>query len=351
MSKPFAVRFELWSIAITPARVGVNSNNTEGRRLRVEKKLCAGVALLVLAAPMITAQAAVVSVDCSKKGASINSAIGKLDRSLSNTVNVTGNCTENILVNGHRDLTIAAQGAATLSSADVNFGTVEIIGSSRVTLSGLTINGGFNGVQCDDRSVCVLSGVNVVGGTGGGLALQKQSTADVIGGSIINSGGNGIGVFGASSVNVSPGPNNTPVVISGHTEPQFQSAYGIFAQDGSFVRVDGATITGNNNGAAGERGAVLKLLGTTITGNSGVGVSVRASTVQVTGAVTNNGSHGIRVRELAYLVFSGATDLTGNVGLYVRCDNVTSTTNPKSLVGSFVPTEEASKTNCPNPNP
>ena len=313
----------------------------------MEKKLCAGVALLVLSAPVATVQAAVVSVDCTKKGASINAALAKLDRSLSNTVNVVGTCTENVLVNGHRDLTIAAQGAATLSPSDANSSTVDAIGSSRLTLSGFTINGGAFGVECDDRSVCQLQRVNIVGGTFGGLGLQKQSSADVVGGSIINSAQNGIGVFGASSVNVISEENGGPVVLSGH------GSYGIFAQDGSFVRIDGGSITGNNNGAGGDRGAVLKLLGTTISGNSGTGVFVRASTAQVAGNVTGNGSHGIWVRALGYLVFAGTTDLSGNGGDSVRCDNVTATTNPKTLTGQdgFLILDPTPKTNCPNSNP
>ena len=313
----------------------------------MEKTLCAGVALLMLTAPAVTAQAAVVSIDCTKKG-TIGLALAKLDRSLTNTINVTGTCTENVVIDGHRDLTIAAQGAATLSPADPDLGTVWIIGSSRVRLTGLTVNSGFAGVQCDDRSVCLLRGVTIVGGIGGGLVLQKQSSADVIGGSIVNSSGNGIGVFGASSVNVSPGENGSSAVISGHV------GNGILVQDASFLRTDDATVTGNTIGVSADRGAVIKLLGeqSNVSNNSGDGVSVRASTAQVTGSVKNNGGRGIRVLQLGYLAITGNTDLSGNGGDSVNCTNVTSVTNPRILTGqSFVILDPVPRTNCPNTNP
>lgn len=298
---------------------------------------------LMLSAPFVASQAATVAVDCAKKGANINDALAKLDRSLSNTVNISGNCIENVLINGHRDLSLVAIGTASLSALDANTATVDVIGSSRVSLRGFTINGGAVGVECDDRSICVLRSVNIVGGSGGGLTLQKQSSVDVFDGSIVNSGAVGVGVYGASSINIRSEATPNPVVISGHLST------GIFAQDGSFVRVDGATISGNSSGVAGDRGAVLKLLGTTITGNTVHGVSVRASTAQVAGSVTGNGGHGIHVQRLGYLVFAGATNLTSNGGQSVQCDHVTSVTNPLTLVGqSFLTFDPTPKTTCPS---
>lgn len=308
----------------------------------MKKKTLHVAAVLILSAPFVASHAAIVAVDCTKKGASVNGALAKLDRSLSNTVNINGSCTENVVVDGHRDLSLVAVGTVSLSALASNTATVRVIGSSRVNLSGFTINGGSVGVECDDRSVCVLRSVNIVGGSSGGLSLQKQSSVDVFDGSIINSGGTGVGVYGASSVNIRSEASPNPVVISGHST-------GIFAQDGSFVRVDGATISGNGSGAFGDRGAVLKLLGTTITGNTYQGVIVRASTLQLLGSVTNNGWHGVEVRRLGYVVFAGNTDLTGNTGQSVQCDHVTSVTQPQNLVGqSFLTFDAIPKTTCPS---
>lgn len=308
----------------------------------MNKKALHFAAVLALSGPFVASDAATVSVDCTKKGASINDALAKLDRSLSNTVNISGPCTENVVVNGHRDLSLVANGAASLSALNAGNATLRVVGSSRINASGFTINGGSVGVECDDRSVCVLNSVNLVGGSSGGLSLQKQSSVDVFDGSIVNSGGTGVGVYGASSINIRSDASPNPVVISGHST-------GIFAQDGSFVRVDGATISGNDSGAFGDRGAVLKLLGTTITGNTYQGVIVRASTLQISGSVANNGWHGIEVRRLGYVVFAGNTDLTGNTGQSVQCDHVTSVTQPQNLVAqSFLTFDAIPKTTCPS---
>lgn len=320
----------------------------ELEEIRLKKNVAGAMVALSIAAPAWTTHAAVVSVDCAKKGASIGSALARLDRSVANTVNVAGTCIENVTVAGHRDLTIAAVGTVSVSPLNTALDTVAINGSSRVTLQGLSIVGGTTGVSCNDRSVCVLRSTNLAGGTQAGLSLQKQSSADVQGSSITGSAGTGIGVFGASSVNVGPDAAGVPSTIANHINTQFGSAYGIFAQDGSFVRVDGAAITGNDSGVGGDRGTVLKLLGTQIDGNGGNGVFVRASTAQVTGSVSNNGGDGIRVDRLGYLVFSGATQVVGNAALSVSCADVTSVTNPKPLTGrAFLTLEPGRETDCP----
>ena len=51
------------------------------------------------------AQAATVTVDCSKK-ASINAELAKLDKFAVNVLVVSGLCVEDVVIDGHRDLTI-----------------------------------------------------------------------------------------------------------------------------------------------------------------------------------------------------------------------------------------------------
>lgn len=314
------------------------------------KTFVAGAVLGVLAVSSIpTAQAAVVAVDCTKRGVSIGAAIAKLDPSVPNTLNVTGTCNENVTVSGHRDLTIAASGTASIAPTNTAADTIAVNASSRLTLQGLSIAAGNTGVACNDRSVCVLRTVSITGGTQGSFALQKQSSGDVQGCSLTGSRGSGVGVFGASSVNIGPDAAGTPTTISGHMSgTQFQTGSGITALDNAFVRFDGGSITGNDTGAFGDRGAVLKLLGTTISGNSLHGVWVRASTLQLAGSVTGNGLDGIWVRRLGFLAIAGDTAATGNGGLSVRCDNVTAITQPQNLFSSPVTMEPGRETNCPN---
>jgi len=67
---------------------------------------------------------------------------------------------------------------------------------------------------------------------------------------------------------------------------------------------------------------------------------------------SNNGTDGVLVHRLGHLVFSGSTPLTGNLRLSVRCQHVTSITNPTTLLpppGNLT-LEEGRETNCPATN-
>jgi hypothetical protein len=308
-----------------------------------KRRMGAAIAL-VLAVPVSSVNAASIAVDCNKK-ASVNAALGKLDRSAANTLTISGSCTENVVVSGHRDLTIVgATGAsltATVVSGDNATDTVTINGNSRVTIQSLLINAGQQGVYCDDRSACILKNVTISGGTVGGLSVQKQSSADVLGtSSIAGSGGNGIGVFGASSVNVGdsddpaapPGP-----VISGH------AGAGAQVQDGSFLRTDNVTFSNNGFGVFADRGAVIKILGalSAVTGSAYDGISVRASTAQVAGTISGPGARGGSgggLKQLAYVQFNGATVTGSGSGgpgaIDVFCVNSSSITNPSPLASA-----------------
>ena len=286
----------------------------------------AAAAAAILFMATASAQAANVTVDCNKK-ASINSALGKLDRSVANTVTIVGTCVENVVVNSHRDLTIVTNGGGVAADVATVSDTIPmyIQGNSRVTLRGLAMSGGGQVVYCDDRSTCILDGVTVSGGLYGGVSAQKQSSLDIVGTtSIAGSGGNGLGVFGASSANV--GAN---VTISGH------GGSGVAVQDGSFLRVDGGTISGNDSGVFVDRGALAKLLGTQITSNTGgSGVFVRASSVQLSGATITGNSSGVFLEHLSFVAFQGGTSVSGNPGGNVICSRPTSTTNVSSACGT-----------------
>ena len=104
--------------------------------------------------------------------------------------------------------------------------------------------------------------------------------------------GTGVGVYGASSVNIAQG-----AVIS------HNKFYGLYLIDGSFLRADGATISDNYWGAFADRGSALKLLGPSslVTNNTDDGVRVQASTAQIGGTISNNGGNGISILKMAFV--------------------------------------------------
>ena len=277
------------------------------------------LAVLFLVVPAFSAQALIVSVDCSKK--SLATEIGKLNKAAENTVNVSGNCNENVVVDGHANLILNGSAGATITATNTPAAiALRIINSSRVRVQTLNL-GAATGenrtvVSCEMRSVCVLNDVTIEGGATG-VGAQDQAAVDIVGGSlIINSSDTGLGVFGASSVNVRPCPllndscaglGSISAEISGHTN------LGIVAQDGSFVRTDNARISGNGTGVLVQRGAVVKILGGPGTPVPGAGIIdnewgmyLRAATAQVGGLVSGN-AIGIEVAALSFLQNAGIT--------------------------------------------
>jgi hypothetical protein len=265
------------------------------------------VLALCFALPAVSAHAGNVSVDCSKK--SLATEIGKLTTVATNTVQISGNCVEDIVIDGHLNLTLVGNGAASISATDPGTTAVSV-NNSQVTFQDLTLNGGASAAGCDNRSICIFRDVTVQGGQSG-LTAQGQSAIDIIGASsIVGSTGSGVGVYGASSVNMRPtwangfdGAELGPV-ISGHE-------VGVIVQDGSFLRTDNVTIADNGLGIEARRNATIKVFGNgsgaVISGNSGWGIRVTQSSVgQIIEDFTGNGT-AVVVGPLSYVTVQGGT--------------------------------------------
>jgi len=291
------------------------------------------------------------TIDCSKD--SLEAELNKLDRSIPNAVEVTGECTGLVTIEGHRDLTLVGIAPASISGVYVpedsaGSTTALDIFDSRVTLQDITINGGNYGLFCSDKSTCILRDVTVQGGHVG-VGVQSQSAVDILGSSqIINSENWGVGVFGASSVNMRPNwdsgfdPFEAGPLVSGHE-------VGIWVQDGSFFRSDNVTVTGNVNGVQAQRDAVIKMFvaydfdndqyavpGAGVTGNAGYGFQIhRNSTAQIGLPVTNNGGSGIRLGSLSFLQNAGLF-FDQNGGDDVSCEDPTAVSNFCEYVYSVV---------------
>ena len=290
------------------------------------------------------------TIDCSKD--SLEAELNKLDRSIPNAVEVTGECTGLVTIEGHRDLTLVGIAPASISGVYVpedsaGSTTALDIFDSRVTLQDITINGGNYGLFCSDKSTCILRDVTVQGGHVG-VGVQSQSAVDILGSSqIINSENWGVGVFGASSVNMRPNwdsgfdPFEAGPVVSGH-------CVGIWVQDRSFFRSDNVTVSGNGvgddclfpGGVQAQRDALIKMFvaydffndqwavpGAGVTGNLGYGFQIhRNSTAQIGLPVTNNGGSGIRLGSLSFLQNAGLF-FDQNGGGNVSCEHLTAVSN------------------------
>jgi hypothetical protein len=299
--------------------------------LNTSSKLALALLLVALA---FSLQAGDTSVKCDKK--SLADTIAKLDKSVPNTVIITGDCNEDIVISGYKDLTLNGLGGASISATVFNpadFGastTALSVENSNVTLRNLTINGGRDAVSCFSRSVCTLHDVTIPSGWGGAGA-QEQSTLNIYGSSSITGLlGTAVGVFGASRVNMSPAawgsgwdPADAGPVLSGND-------LGLHVQDGSFFRSDNVSITHNATGIFAQRNAMLKIFSRPEAGLPGLsfntyeGIFMQLGVaLQIGLPITDNGGDGIWIGALSSAQRAGGLSFSNNGGLDVSCNHPT----------------------------
>ena len=305
-------------------------------------KIIFSLVVILCMLPVGSAVAAkAINVDCSKK--SLAAKLASLDKAKVNVVNVVGTCVEDLVIEGFKDLSLIGDGSTNLSAtvfdpADQSLSTTALtVENSHLSLSSLTINSGAEGLRCFSRSVCNLEDVTVEGGHSG-ISYQHQSQGDIIGNSAIQNSLNiGIGIFGASSVNLRPEPFFNPgtgPIITGH------GSGGVFMLDGSFLRMDGVSITNNGLGILARRNSIIKMFNGELSNNASVGLILTASsTAQLFTEILGNGGDGVALGTLSYATLAAAT-ITGNTGLSVNCQDA-------SVIADHLSGATLDSTNCP----
>ena len=216
--------------------------------------------LVVIGAAGQYAQAATYNVDCSK-----HEHISKALRVLAsanphgpNTINVTGVCRGNFVIQSMDRLTLITKNGAALT--DRSGGTVPVVDiedSQKVTLQGFTINGGAQGILCSTASLCYLTGNRIQGPGGFGINVIKGSRtfleSNVIEdwgrGAFLDSGGQ---VFSSNDIFQRNGGSALVILAAAY----FESLNSKF----------------DNNGVGIDAGGTLTLRGGTVSGNSSDGL-------------------------------------------------------------------------------
>jgi hypothetical protein len=247
---------------------------------------------------------------------SIGAALAALDNQGPHTINVSGNCSESVIVDQRERLTI--QGPATVTGT-AGFG-IRIDNSGNVVLRSLTVSAAQTAISVANRSAAVIAGVTAQGGFnaldifgGASVSVGGFNAADAV---LLHNSTNGLRMEG--SVVFVPGrlvcENNSGAGIildSGRLETAPSAAgpvilrnnfVGLSVQNGGFAQLGRANRIENNagNGAILTAGAILHLAaaGTDVTiieGNPRSGVAVLFnSTFRSNGAniIRNNGSAG-----------------------------------------------------------
>jgi len=284
--------------------------------LRTKTKLAVRfLAAVALVAAAATANAVTLRVNCGGRSGlnSVGAALRVLPPGPA-TIQVSGNCRENVLIQSIDRLTLTALKGASISDASGGtLSVVDIEDSRDVAIKGFAINAGSGenayGVVCGDWSSCRLS-ANVIQGALGaaGFAVFGQSQAHLEGDILQN---NGVGLFLRSGSKVSTG-----------LEEPFTSRnnrLGISIGRQGFAFID-ATVENNS-----EAGVEVLLQSTaqlsgSISGNGGVGAHVsEGSVVRFNSTISGNAGAGVLVRDLSIATFVGAS-VTGNGGTDVECE-------------------------------
>jgi hypothetical protein len=248
------------------------------------------------------------------------------------TINVSGACHENVVIQSLDRLTLnATPGASINDPSGGNLDVIDVVDSRDVSINNFTINGGVWGVNCQDRSLCRLNGNTVQGANGAGIGVFF-SQADIFGGVVQNNPA-GLMIF-----------NGSEVKVQGVTVQN--NGTGINVRTHSFVTTD-STFSGNSGtGLFAHLNATVMCLGCTASGNGDHGVIIRQnSTVRFTGAtVTGNTGGGVLLSEESSAFFDVGGNVTGNPGgLDVACG--ASATSAKFATSNI----NGGNTNCKEP--
>jgi hypothetical protein len=278
----------------------------------IRKYVIAPALLLLMGS---TAQAATLHVNCGAQEEGLNSigaALKALQSSESHgpaTVNVSGACKENIVIQSMDRLTLTAVNGASVSDASGGTLTVIDIEDSRdVAINGFTINAGSdgvsgaNGIICGDFSICRLSG-NVIQGaaSGAGFIVFGQAQA-TLGGDTLQNNGAGLVVLSAGRVRAGPFTSRN-------------NGRGIDLRRGAFAFITAVVENNSDVGIAVMWHSTLELTSGSISGSGGVGALVReGSFARFSGStISGNAGGGVAYSDLSMGGFVGTT-VSGNGG-------------------------------------
>jgi parallel beta-helix repeat protein len=265
-----------------------------------------------------------VTVDCAS-GDTITKALTRGDDRKSLTILIKGKCTESVVINRSDIKLGAAEPDATISGPDPNTDVIRVTGS-RVTIDGITITGGRNGVTGDGAAGMIVQNalIQVTGRTGivyssgssgtvdtvtstgnprDGVSIDSASAA-VIGSQLTQNGRFGVNLSDSASGRIGIDYRNDP---SGNTiKGNGASGINISYSSGAFIAMN--DISGNGTNATpgnprfgiGMNGSSADVIGgNTISGNAGQGINLRASSLSMgdtnfgftsVNTITGNGS-------------------------------------------------------------
>jgi hypothetical protein len=289
-----------------------------------------------------TVKAGTLYVHCGGSGGlnSIGAALKALQHSENtgpNTINVSGACHENVLIQDTQQLTLNGVNGASISDTSNGKADVIDVDNSLVTISGFTITGGYDGVACYYGASCRLLGNTIQGASDSGIDIYPISRARIDGGALQHNGG-GLLITGGD-------------VTAGNVTVQDNSGIGVSVSRGGRLNFSQSASKNNQGYGIWVQGAHLTCRVCTVTGDQDVGVYLDLGSEAIFAGyagpieISSIGAGvGIFVGDVTTANFQGSVSVTGNGGsLAIQCNSATSVTrNAITAAGG------AGNTNCPN---
>jgi hypothetical protein len=320
-----------------------------------------GLLLLIACAARASESGTTLYVQCGASSGlnSIGAALKALKHSEDSgpsTINVSGACHENVVIQNIDRLTIAGSHGASITDASRDTADVVDIRNSNVTITGMTIDGlnavNNDAVDCEQGSHCTLLGNTIQGGAEP-VGVYTLSSGLIVGGVLQN--GTSDGLYALADV------TTAGVLIRGNP-------IGVVVQLGArarLVSLDPASFPGfaraptiieNNGAGVSVVQARFSCAGCVIHGNAGDGINGDVSAeVSVTpfyahdGSsdapnVTGNAGHGVYLGDLTSGIFHGpAATVSDNGQSDINCNSATTVTR-----GALFAAGGAAHTNCKN---
>jgi len=241
--------------------------------MKARSKMIKAIALigfLILIAPSFaTAQGLTLRVNCDR-GQSVQSALDRFDFfNLPRTIVVTGTCNEQIVIKGD-DITL--QGGIYIGS-DPSRSTITVRSARRVSITGATVSGAFNGVGVIQGGSLSLDQATIRNNAKIGVVAAENSTLFLTNSTVENNGNAGVVANSSSAVRV--GQN-----ISGGTGPNTirnNGTSGITVLRSASALIDGNTIEGNSGDGVNVEGGSATVINNVIRANQSKGITLNSS--------------------------------------------------------------------------
>jgi len=285
---------------------------------------------------------AAVTVDCNA-GQTVGAALATPGTAL--TITILGRCNENVVIRREDVTLVAGAAGATINGPDATANTVRVL-ADRVTIDGLTITGGRNGVTAEGAGQLFIQNSTVGPAGVNGISVFHGAEGFVTNCTVQNNPVNGIEVQGAAAAIITTstitGNGGTGIVITngGHARIGV-TALGVPAGNmitnsgssgmsltiGASAFIVANTISGNGRNPAATNGragitvihAVADLgPGNIISGNAGNGLALTAAQVLIGDATFGTTPNAISV--------NGAT-VPGTGGIFLQLGSITEISN------------------------